>query len=174
MEILSVIALLAGIIGFFAFDLPSKVRDLYYAVYLTPKSILVDKSEWSTIKTVEIVNNNPHPIYSVQLEISEANAGSNMDNLMITPRPHIVSTSYSTTTDMNAFVISGRSNLTGKKWKQSIIYEIGARSAVPIQVTIPASSRSEKFILRITDYGRESNSIHEQEGATLIKFDIKK
>jgi len=174
MTILGIIGLIVGIIGFFAFDLPSHLSDWYYAVYLTPKTIFVEKGDWSTTKSVQIVNNKPYPIYSIQLEVSEANTGTNIDNIDIKPQPHIVSTNFSTSTDMNAFVISGYSKLDNRKWKRSIIYQIDAHSSFSINLTVPASSVAEKFNLRITDFSKDSNAILQQNAATFVNFQIKK
>jgi|SRR3989344_2752093 len=173
MTVLAILATCVGILSFFAFDLPSRFGDWYYAVYLTPKVIAVKPSQWSTTITAQIVNNNPYPIYSVQLEISETNTGSNIDGVQIKPDSHILPTTFSTSTDMNAFVISGYSKLDGKKWKRSIVYQIDAHSTVNVVITIPATTIPEKFILRATDFGRDANPILQQQAATLVNFNIK-
>lgn len=173
MGILVGVSAVVGLISFFAFDAPSYIRDWYYSVYITPKLISIEKGDWEVIKYVQIVNNNPYPIFAVQLELIEVNSGSNIENVKIQPQPNIVATNFSTSTDMNAFVISGFSKFSGKKWKRSIIYQIDPRSQVGIRVTIPSSSMREEFKLQIADFRKEAMNILQSQGTTRIDFQVK-
>lgn len=170
MTILGEIFLVVGAINLFVFDIPSRFSEWYYAVYLAPKAIFVDKNEWSTTKSAEIVNNNPYPIYNVQLKILEDETGTNIDSIVIKPESYIISTNFSSSTDMNAFVISGVSKIDGRKWKVTPIYKIDAHSSININLVIPPSNKPEEFRLKIMNFNKESNDFYQRENSTLVKF----
>ena len=120
------------------------------------------------------MNNNPYPIYAVQLKISEVTQNSNIDDIEIKPQSYIINTNFSSSTDMNAFIISGYSKINDKKWKRSIIYKIDSHSQIDIQLTIPPPSAQEEFKLEITDFSKEARDILEnQQNATRVDFQIK-
>ncbi len=170
-KILSILATIISFVSFFLFDIPSSLNSWYYAVYLTPKIISVNKSDWATKKSIQIVNNNPYPIYAVQLKISEITLNSNIDDIQIKPQPYIIETKFSSSTDMNGLVTS--ENLNGKKWRRSVIYVVNSHSKIDIQLTIPPAPTREKFKLEITDFRKESTNIFESGNTTLIPFYFK-
>lgn len=171
--ILTAVATVTGLISFFIFDVPSRIKEIRYAVYLTPKTIFINQSNWATKKSLQIVNNNAYPIYAVQLKISETKIGSNIDGFQIKPQPHLINTNFSSTTDMNGIVVSGNSKTDNKKWKRALIYKIDPHSQIDVELTIPASTRSERFNLKITHFQKESINILEQKNTTLFPFEVK-
>jgi hypothetical protein len=173
MAVLGALAVIVGLIAFFFFEVPSYLKDKYYAVYLTPKLISVEKGGWGIKKSVQIVNNNPYPIYAVQIKLSEITSNSNIDDVQIKPQPDIMETTYSSSTDVNAFIISGYSKVDSKKWKRSIIYKIDPHSQINIMITIPTSLTAEKLKLAITDFRKEPINIFEDGNKTLFPFEIK-
>ena len=174
MSILGGVVIIISLISFFFLDVPSFFKEWYYSIYITPKTISVDKSNWAIKKSVQIVNNNPYPIYAVQLKISEVTQNSNIDDIEIKPQSYIINTNFSSSTDMNAFIISGYSKINDKKWKRSIIYKIDSHSQIDIQLTIPPPSAQEEFKLEITDFSKEARDILEnQQNATRVDFQIK-
>lgn len=170
MEILGILAIIITAITFFLFDIPTRIREWRYSIHLTPKVVSINKSNWVTTKKILIVNNNPYPIFTVKLEISEKKLGTNIDHIKIKPEPYITPTNFNPTTDLNAFIISGVSKITGKKWKRSIIYQIDAGSSINIKLTIPPPVKAEEFKLRIASFSKESNPVFNTKNATRINF----
>jgi len=164
------IAVTIPLIGFYFFDVPSYFNEMRYAVYLTPKVVSVGKSDWTVKKIAQIANNNPYPIYHLQVEMRETPLGSNIDKIVITPEPYNVRTEYSTTTNLNGFVLGGNTKSTGKKWRCAIIYKVNAHSKIDVEFSIPPSPRQERFELELISFQREPLDFFEKSKITYFRF----
>lgn len=168
MEIISLIVGIVGLVIFFVFDFLSKIKALLFTVSITPKTISVDKSDWVTKTSIQVVNNKSYPIYSLQLEFTEVVVGSQIDGVIIKPEPNIVGG-----IDMNAFVISKKNKTTKLKTKVAPIHQLNAGATLNIDISIPATKKIEEFRIKVTDYKKNPAPVRQQGKATLVNFDLK-
>jgi hypothetical protein len=157
-----------GLIIFFVFDLPTKIKTWFFSVYVTPKEITVDKSDWVTKTSIRVINNKSYPIYSVQLQLIETAEGSNIEDLIIKPESYFVDG-----IDMNAFVISTENKETKLRTKVVPLHQVNSQSSLNINITIPATQKTEKFKIKIVDYKKNPSPVREQGQATLVNFNLK-
>jgi hypothetical protein len=168
MEIIAVVVAVLALISFFVFDLPSKIKEWVFAVYVTPKLITVDKSDWVTKTSLQVINNKSFPIYSVELHVVETVVGTHIEDMEIKPEPYMISG-----TDMNAFVISKEDKKTKLRSKVVPLHHLKPQSSLNINIIIPATQKLEKFKVKIVGYKKEPVVVREQNKVTLVKFNLK-
>lgn len=167
MEILGVVIGIIGLVIFFIFEFPSKLKGLLFAVSVSPREISVDKSDWVTKTSIDVKNNKPYPLYSLQLELIETNSGSSIDDISIEPQSHMVGN-----INMNAFVISKEDKKSNIRTKVVPLHKIDAQSSLPINISIPATQKLEKYKIRVANYKKTPTPIREQGKATFVNFDL--
>lgn len=163
--------MIIGLIAFFVFDIPTKIKEWRYSIYLTPKIITIEPSKWNTTKSILAVNNNPYPIYSVQLKISEDLNGGYITNI----KSEVSKENYphnfgDAEIDLNAFVISGLSKK--ENWQRIILHKIDPNSSIDIKLLIPQGENSSKLKLKITNFNKEAASVLTQDRSIAVPFEI--
>ena len=175
MAILASLAVILGIISFLFFDVPTKWKEWRYGVYLTPKKIISVPSDWVMTKNLQVVNNNPYPIYAVELRISEKNNSENLNKVRtkVSKEEHAIQMPNKVLfpVDLNAFEIFGK-NKNGESWRRLVVYKINPRSHMDIEIELPATKDLNKFDIKLTYFSKEASPIRKNDNSVAIQFQI--
>jgi hypothetical protein len=156
--------------------MPSKFREWRYSLYVVPNKIVIKPQNFTEIRNIQIVNNNPYPIYSVQLKIIEKNNSLNLTELkvkVLTEEVFFEETDKQKMKplDRNAFEIHGETK-DGNKWRRPIIYKINANSHVDIAITFPPAKTGSHLLFQITHFTREDSPIRLINDSIYTEFHI--
>lgn len=153
--LLTLLLAFIAIVGFFWGDIPSIIQSRKYEVYLSPERIHIPAG-WGIINNIQIINNNPYPIYSVQIEVTDEKnvidfKGIEIEKIDAQSIPVSLDNSY--VVDMSYFQFIGQNFMT------VFVYRVDSRSVANLKISMPYSPMDNNLQFRIADFQKEPAGI---------------